>query len=332
MLKEDGIVNKLIEKNTINRMASNSFIYECYIQLCDLVSQMQNFPPNLREKIMLGKNLPLDNLQKYFYHEISPKNGIIKRACVHDDNLQDYFDLMEFMCYTDVSHEPVFQASTTLYSGRQQLYDSIDLTKHITKHTKASSKGTLDKGYVVRIIDQEKNFELDIMTIWLMGNRYVIATNNHDGDVKIFKYPSSLLDDYLDKFGLVYSKLFDIKSVKESRSIFEAEEDEFGDEFGDENMDEFGDENPEEDEIPDELLEDDVEYTQQMELIENNIAKIESLPDNIRESKDIRNVYLLLLGKKTELEMQNITDKNEEIIQNILDDISASFESDIDGL
>ena len=65
----------------------------------------------------------------------------------------------------------------------------------------------------------------------------------------------------------------------------------------------------------------DPEVTRELEIIDNNIAKIEDLPDDIQEEDSIREIYLLLLGKRALLQKSHDESKSEEIVDNIIADI-----------
>jgi len=79
------------------------------------------------------------------------------------------------------------------------------------------------------------------------------------------------------------------------------------------------------------VSENDEEYIQELEIIQRNIKKIESLPDEIRYNADIEEVYLLLLGKKEQIQKLSDTEKSDKIIDKVVSEISTEL-GNIEGL
>ena len=88
--------------------------------------------------------------------------------------------------------------------------------------------------------------------------------------------------------------------------------------------------NSEDDDALSEIVEDvDPEIQREIEIIENNIARIEDLPDDIRENDSIKEIYLLLLGKKEEIQREHDNQKSQEIVDTVVNDITSEL-GDID--
>lgn len=79
------------------------------------------------------------------------------------------------------------------------------------------------------------------------------------------------------------------------------------------------------------VSEHDEEYVQEIEIIQRNIEKIESLPDDIRYTDDIEEVYLLLLGKKEQIQKLSDDEKSSKIVDKVVSEISTEL-GDIEGL
>ena len=88
--------------------------------------------------------------------------------------------------------------------------------------------------------------------------------------------------------------------------------------------------NTEDDDELSDIVEDvDPEIQREIEIIENNIARIEDLPDDIRENDSIKEIYLLLLGKKEEIQRKHDNQKSQEIVDTVVNDITSEL-GDID--
>ena len=95
------------------------------------------------------------------------------------------------------------------------------------------------------------------------------------------------------------------------------------------DTEETTDTNTEDDELSDIVEDVDPEIQREIEIIENNIARIEDLPDDIRENDSIKEIYLLLLGKKEEIQREHDNQKSQEIVDTVVNDITSEL-GDID--
>lgn len=162
-----------------------------------------------------------------------------------------------------------------------------------------------------------------------VGNVPIIVLNDRKEDYDdIIPNDENVINNIYNDYGV------DIPEILGSNSVlFEAlgdmvgDEDEFDDESGMEGEGDTADEKSTDDQMGDV----DPEIQRETEIIENNILKIEELPEDIRENPSIQEIYLLLLGKKELLQKQHNEEKSQEIIDDIVNDLETELD-DIDLL
>ena len=240
-------------------------------------------------------------------------------------------------------------------SQGEKIFESVD------EYT--SSDETPLKGFSIKLDDVFST----ISVIFLGSVIYIIVVDEANNVEEMFKYNDGVQDYVLNSYGIDLNSYFNTDPVNEafgdatfkSKKEDGTEDDENPDNTPtpDENPDNTPtpDENPDNTPstpIPDEtqpkldlnrdkkenkfnfddiISENDDEYIQELEIIQRNIEKIEQLPDDIRYNDDIEEVYLLLLGKKEQIQKLSDDEKSGKIIDKVVDEISSEL-GEIEGL
>ena len=181
----------------------------------------------------------------------------------------------------------------------------------------------------VTIIIQEYDIDVVIDIIFVNGKVYMILNDNNNDYHDLIDRNKNVLSEISGTYNI---DLLDY--IKDSEFMTRKVNEAFGgiDRDGLEEDINSSEEttNPENDDALSEIVEDvDPEIQREIEIIENNIARIEDLPDDIRENDSIKEIYLLLLGKKEEIQREHDNQKSQEIVDTVVNDITSEL-GDID--
>lgn len=181
----------------------------------------------------------------------------------------------------------------------------------------------------ITIIIQEYDIDVVIDLIFVNDNVYMILNDNNSGYHDLISRNKNVLSEISGTYNI---DLLDY--IKDSEFMTEKVNEAFGgidkDGLNEDTNDSDEEVNPESDDELSDIVEDvDPEIQREIEIIENNIARIEELPDDIRENDSIKEIYLLLLGKKEEIQREHDNQKSQEIVDTVVNDITSEL-GDID--
>lgn len=206
-------------------------------------------------------------------------------------------------------------------AGCEKLFESLEDIDQKSENLKCDG---------VTIIIQEYDIDVVIDLIFVNDKVYMILNDNNNDYHDLIDRNKNVLSEISGTYNI---DLLDY--IKDSEFMTQKVNEAFGgiDRDGlEEDSDDTGETtNTEEDddELSDIVEDVDPEIQREIEIIENNIARIEDLPDDIRENDSIKEIYLLLLGKKEEIQREHDNQKSQEIVDTVVNDITSEL-GDID--
>lgn len=204
-------------------------------------------------------------------------------------------------------------------AGCEKLFESLEDIDQKSENLKCDG---------ITIIIQEYDIDVVIDLIFLNDKVYMILNDNNNDYHDLIDRNKNVLSEISGTYNI---DLLDY--IKDSEFMKQKVNEAFGgiDRDGLEDSDDTGEAtNTEDDDELSDIVEDvDPEIQREIEIIENNIARIEDLPDDIRENDSIKEIYLLLLGKKEEIQREHDNQKSQEIVDTVVNDITSEL-GDID--
>ena len=181
----------------------------------------------------------------------------------------------------------------------------------------------------ITVVIQEYDIDVVIDIIFVNGKVYMILNDNNNDYHDLIDRNKNVLSEISGTYNI---DLLDY--IKDSEFMTQKVNEAFGgiDRDGleeDSDSDEETTDIEEDDELSDIVEDVDPEIQREIEIIDNNIARIEDLPDDIRENDSIKEIYLLLLGKKEEIQREHDNQKSQEIVDTVVNDITSEL-GDID--
>lgn len=147
---------------------------------------------------------------------------------------------------------------------------------------------------------------------------YVSVVDHIAGTETSFRVTQEIIDTIIEFYGVDISPL-----LQSPVSILES--------FDASQQDTQQSEHESSDEVEEIIEEVDSDVEKELAVIEEQIEKIESLPDDIRDNDRIMEIYYLLLGKQQYIQKQHDDKKSQEIVDNIIDEISTEL-GDLDNV
>lgn len=160
-------------------------------------------------------------------------------------------------------------------------------------------------GHVIMTASQDTD-----VWIYVMNSDYgdyAVVVDYVAGTDVSFRVTQEIVDTIIEFYGIDISPLL-LSPV----SVFESSQ---------RNTDATVDEK----DVEDIIEEVDADIEKEIAVIEEQIEKIESLPEDIRENDKIMEIYYLLLGKREYIQKQHDDKKSQEIVDNIIDEISEEI-------
>lgn len=182
----------------------------------------------------------------------------------------------------------------------------------------------------VTIIIQEYDVDVVIDIIFVNGKVYMILNDNNNDYHDLIDRNKNVLSEISGTYNidlLDYIKDSEFMTQKVNEAFGGIDRD--GLEGNDDDAEKPTSTEDNDDELSDIVEDVDPEIQREIEIIENNIARIEDLPDDIRENDSIKEIYLLLLGKKEEIQREHDNQKSQEIVDTVVNDITSEL-GDID--
>ena len=205
-------------------------------------------------------------------------------------------------------------------AGCEKLFESLEDIDQKSENLKCD-------GITIILLDNDIDVVIDL--IFLNDKVYMILDDNNNDYHDLIDRNKNVLSEISGTYNI---DLLDY--IKDSEFMTQKVNEAFGgiDRDGLEGNDDDTEEptSAEEDDELSDIVEDvDPEIQREIEIIENNIARIEDLPDDIRENDSIKEIYLLLLGKKEEIQREHDNQKSQEIVDTVVNGITSEL-GDID--
>lgn len=298
--------------------------------------------------LSLGLTLPSSHVPQYVNKLTEDK---LYKALYYYVTKEDY-ELVIANIYRITTIDPHTQSAITNYNdminGRHSTIEKLVGVTAVNEKGKLSfKKAGCDKLFEsledisqksedlecdgITIIIQEYDINVVIDIIFVNGKVYMILNDNNNDYHDLIDRNKNVLSEISGTYNI---DLLDY--IKDSEFMTQKVNEAFGgidrDEL-EENTDDMDDTeettDTEDDELSDIVEDVDPEIQREIEIIENNIARIEDLPDDIRENDSIKEIYLLLLGKKEEIQREHDNQKSQEIVDTVVNDITSEL-GDID--
>ena len=319
---------------------------EMLIQVVSVLKKYTTDSPRfneLRQYLTLGQQLPSSHIPQYI-KKISKEQ--LYNSLYYYVTEDDYAFILR-MISRIVEVDPHSQSAITNYNGLiNGRYSTVERLVGVTAVNERGKlvfkKAGYDKVFEsyktveekdlhcdgITIIIQEYNVDVVIDVIFLNGKVYMILNDNNTDYHDLIDRDKNVLSEIQREYGI---DLLDY--IKDSDFMKETINEAFGgidmNEFKSDDQSDSNNDDKENDDL-NEIVEDvDPEVQREIEIIEDNIARIEDLPDDIRENDSIKEIYLLLLGKREEIQRQHDNQKSQEVVDNIVDDITKEL-GDID--
>ena len=190
--------------------------------------------------------------------------------------------------------EPIYSVDTVPVVGGK-VYEESDFREYI--------------GHIIMTATNDSD-----VWIYIMNSDYgdyAIITDYVAGTNGTFRVTQDVVDAIIDYYDI------DITSLLQSPlSVLESL---------DEKSDNKDKDIEENDDIEDIIEDTDTDLQKEMMVLNEQIEKIEDLPDDIRENEKIMEIYYILLGKREYIQKKSDDDKSREIVDNIIDEIENNI-------
>lgn len=296
--------------------------------------------------LSLGLNLPSSHVPQYVNKLTEDK---LYKALYYYVTKEDY-ELVIANIYRITTIDPHTQSAITNYNdminGRHSTIERlVGVTAVNEKGKLLFKKAGCDKLFEsledinqksedlecdgITVVIQEYDIDVVIDIIFVNGKVYMILNDNNNDYHDLIDRNKNVLSEISGTYNI---DLLDY--IKDSEFMTQKVNEAFGgiDRDGleeDSDSDEETTDTEEDDELSDIVEDVDPEIQREIEIIDNNIARIEDLPDDIRENDSIKEIYLLLLGKKEEIQREHDNQKSQEIVDTVVNDITSEL-GDID--
>ena len=296
--------------------------------------------------LSLGLTLPSSHVPQYVNKLTEDK---LYKALYYYVTKEDY-ELVVANIYRITTIDPHTQSAITNYNdminGRHSTIERLVGVTAVNEKGKLSfKKAGCDKLFEsledinqksedlecdgITVVIQEYDIDVVIDIIFVNGKVYMILNDNNNDYHDLIDRNKNVLSEISGTYNI---DLLDY--IKDSEFMTQKVNEAFGgiDRDGleeDSDSDEETTDTEEDDELSDIVEDVDPEIQREIEIIDNNIARIEDLPDNIRDNDSIKEIYLLLLGKKEEIQREHDNQKSQEIVDTVVNDIASEL-GDID--
>jgi len=361
--EDDDITIKSAAEAIINQynLLDKAMSVILFEQLLEAIKENCSITTPVYKKLVNAKFLPPSIISQYItrYIDLGQIFGSLNEDAKDKEGLNwKIMDLYNNLVSIDPKTQSVASATMDNNSRKLIFQEAKDFTAKGIKDNLVVGKGekiyeSLDKFSSNEEISV-KGFSIEneelfttVYVLFLEPNIYVVIVDELNNIDEMFKYNNEIQAHVLEMYGIDIAKSLDISSVNEG--FMDNEDEDKKDNTNSQPEPPKSDEPllppqtaPKPTEIPKEeennefnfddiISEHDEEYVQELEIIQRNINKIESLPEDIRYTEDIEEVYLLLLGKKEQIQKLSDEEKSSQIINKVVDEISTEL-GNIEGL
>nr|DAG97984.1 MAG TPA: hypothetical protein [Ackermannviridae sp.] len=201
--------------------------------------------------------------------------------------------------------EPIYSVDSIPPTVDAKVYEDLSFRDYI--------------GYVIMTATDESDTWICIMNS--DSGDYAIVIDYVAGTENTFRVTQDVIDTIFEYYGVDITPL-----LQSPVSVMEALE---GRASGEDdkpagrqmNKDEDG----EDDDVEDIVEDVDADLQKEISVLNEQIEKIESLPEDIRENERIMEIYYILLGKREYIQKKSDDDKSKEIVDNIINEIEENI-------
>jgi hypothetical protein len=194
--------------------------------------------------------------------------------------------------------EPIYSVDSIPPTVDAKVYEDLSFRDYI--------------GYVIMTATDESDTWICIMNS--DSGDYAIVIDYVAGTENTFRVTQDVIDTIFEYYGVDVTPL-----LQSPVSVMEALEDRASGE-DDKPKGEDG-----EDDVEDIVEDVDADLQKEISVLNEQIEKIESLPEDIRENERIMEIYYILLGKREYIQKKSDDDKSKEIVDNIINEIEDNI-------
>lgn len=194
--------------------------------------------------------------------------------------------------------EPIYSVDSIPPTVDAKVYEDLSFRDYI--------------GYVIMTATDESDTWICIMNS--DSGDYAIVIDYVAGTENTFRVTQDVIDTIFEYYGVDVTPL-----LQSPVSVMEALEDRASGE-DDKPKGEDG-----EDDVEDIVEDVDTDLQKEISVLNEQIEKIESLPEDIRENERIMEIYYILLGKREYIQKKSDDDKSKEIVDNIINEIEDNI-------
>lgn len=206
--------------------------------------------------------------------------------------------------------EPIYSVDSIPPTVDSQVYEDLSFRDYI--------------GYVIMTATDESDTWICIMNSDY--GDYAIVIDYVAGTENTFRVTQDVIDTIFEYYGVDVTPL-----LQSPVSVMEAREDNRTTSGEDDkpagvprSKDEDGD-GEGEDDVEDIVEDVDADLQKEISILNEQIEKIESLPEDIRENERIMEIYYILLGKREYIQKKSDDDKSKEIVDSIISEIEDNI-------
>ena len=194
--------------------------------------------------------------------------------------------------------EPIYSVDSIPPTVDAQVYEDLSFRDYI--------------GYVIMTATDESDTWICIMNS--DSGDYAIVIDYVAGAENTFRVTQDVIDTIFEYYGVDVTPL-----LQSPVSVMEALE---GRASGEDDKPKVEDED---DDVEDIVEDVDADLQKEISVLNEQIEKIESLPEDIRENERIMEIYYILLGKREYIQKKSDDDKSKEIVDNIISEIEDNI-------
>lgn len=201
--------------------------------------------------------------------------------------------------------EPIYSVDSIPPTVDSKVYEDLSFRDYI--------------GYVIMTATDESDTWICIMNSDY--GDYAIVIDYVAGTENTFRVTQDVIDTIFEYYGVDVTPL-----LQSPVSVMEALEGRAsGEDDKPAGRQMSKDEDGEDDDVEDIVEDVDADLQKEISVLNEQIEKIESLPEDIRENERIMEIYYILLGKREYIQKKSDDDKSKEIVDNIISEIEDNI-------
>jgi hypothetical protein len=203
--------------------------------------------------------------------------------------------------------EPIYSVDSIPPTVDAKVYEDLSFRDYI--------------GYVIMTATDESDTWICIMNS--DSGDYAIVIDYVAGTENTFRVTQDVIDTIFEYYGVDVTPL-----LQSPVSVMEAREDNraSGEDDKPAGVSRNNDEEGEGEDDVEDIVEDvDADLQKEISVLNEQIEKIESLPEDIRENERIMEIYYILLGKREYIQKKSDDDKSKEIVDSIISEIEDNI-------